>query len=96
MTNQASGDVSRWRAIRGNGWFRLTDGNSLTGTPTVIVPDEAFSSLHTGGLHVLLGDGSVRFISLNIDWTPISPRPPPPGTFNKLCDKADGLPVGEF
>jgi prepilin-type N-terminal cleavage/methylation domain-containing protein len=87
------GTVSKWRAVRGLGTYRLSDGNSLTGTT---FPDEAFGSQHDGGLHVLLGDGAVRFISINIDWTPISPRPPPPGTFNKLCDKADGLPVGEF
>ncbi|MBC8117027.1 MAG: DUF1559 domain-containing protein [Candidatus Saccharimonas sp.] len=89
-------DRPRWRAIRGLGWYRLTDGNSLTGSPVLIQPDEAFGSVHTGGLHFLMGDGTVRFINININWTPISPNPPLPGTFNRLCDKADGLVVGEF
>jgi prepilin-type N-terminal cleavage/methylation domain-containing protein len=90
MSNEA--DVVRWRAIRANGWFRPTDGNALTGN--LIRPDEAFSSLHDGGFHVALGDGSVRFISVNINWNPVDINPP--GIFNRLCDKADGLPIGEF
>ena len=47
--------------------------------------DEPFS-LHTGGCHALLADGSVRFISQNID----------AGTIRKLCDRADGGVVGDF
>ena len=94
MSNEA--DVVRWRAIRGIGQYRLTDGNSLTGGGFT-QPDEAFSSLHTGGVHFLMGDGTVRFISINIDWQPINVATPPgPGTFNRLCDKADGLTIGDF
>ncbi|QDT40188.1 Type II secretion system protein G precursor [Gimesia alba] len=43
-------------------------------------------SLHTGGAHVLLGDGAVRFISENIDAT----------TRNNLAYISDGNPLGEF
>ncbi|WP_417393716.1 DUF1559 domain-containing protein [Gimesia chilikensis] len=43
-------------------------------------------SLHTGGAHVLMGDGAVRFISENIDAT----------TRNNLAYIADGNPIGEF
>lgn len=43
-------------------------------------------SMHTGGMHVLLGDGTVRFISENIDNT----------TRQRLGMIADGNPVGEF
>ncbi len=46
----------------------------------------AFSSMHAGGAHFLLGDGSVRFIAENID----------PATYNKLAKRADGEIVGEF
>lgn len=88
-----AGDVPRWRAIHALGTYRLTDGNSTTGTQ---VPDEAFGSAHTGGFHTLLGDGSVKFISINIDWKPISPAPPPRGALNKLCDKADGEVLGDY
>lgn len=43
-------------------------------------------STHTGGLHVLLGDGSVRFISENID----------SATRQRLGYIGDGNPVGDF
>jgi prepilin-type N-terminal cleavage/methylation domain-containing protein len=92
--------IVQYRAIRALGWYRLTDGNSLTGNPVLIQPDEAFNSYHTGGVHFLLGDGTVRFISVNIDWQPCNSDtltpPVPPGTFNRLCDRADGYVVGDF
>ncbi|HWL09611.1 MAG TPA: DUF1559 domain-containing protein [Planctomicrobium sp.] len=44
------------------------------------------NSFHTGGLHVTLGDGSVRFISDNVDFQ----------TFKKLSMKSDGQVVGEY
>lgn len=43
-------------------------------------------STHPGGMHVLLGDGAVRFISENIDTT----------TRNNLANISDGNPLGEF
>lgn len=39
-----------------------------------------FSSYHVGGSMIVLGDGSVRFISLNIA----------PEIFSRLCDRKDG------
>lgn len=43
-------------------------------------------SAHTGGVHVLLGDGSVRFISENIHLA----------TWIGLCTRDDGAVLGEF
>jgi prepilin-type processing-associated H-X9-DG protein len=43
-------------------------------------------SHHTGGAHVLLGDGSVRFLSANLDLL----------TQWRLSDRIDGAVVGEF
>ena len=45
-----------------------------------------FKSLHTGGAQFLLCDGSVRFISQNIDHN----------TYQMLGDRWDGFVVGEF
>ncbi len=47
--------------------------------------DEPFS-LHTGGCHAVLGDGSVRFLSENIDGN----------TLRRLCSRADGEVVGDY
>ena len=47
--------------------------------------DEPFS-LHVGGVHALMGDGSVRFISENVDYN----------TVRRLCSRADGEVTGEF
>jgi len=47
--------------------------------------DEPFS-LHSGGCHALLGDGSVRFLSENVDGQ----------TVRKLSSRADGEVLGEF
>jgi prepilin-type processing-associated H-X9-DG protein len=46
----------------------------------------AARSFHTGGVHVLLVDGSVRFVSDNLDLT----------TWIRLGNKSDGAVVGEF
>ena len=43
-------------------------------------------SAHTGGCHILLGDGAVRFVSENINLV----------TRQRLAAIADGQPVGEF
>tara|TARA_R110002111_G_scaffold117466_1_gene179433 strand:- start:26519 stop:27532 length:1014 start_codon:yes stop_codon:yes gene_type:complete len=43
-------------------------------------------SYHTGGTHVLLTDGAVRFVSENVDF----------GTLANLCSRNDGEVLGEF
>jgi prepilin-type N-terminal cleavage/methylation domain-containing protein len=44
------------------------------------------NSFHTGGIHVGLTDGSVRFVSDNINFA----------TFQALCVKDDGVVIGDF
>lgn len=44
------------------------------------------ASAHTGGAHLLLGDGAVRFVSANVDLT----------TFKRLADRDDGNVLGEY
>ena len=46
----------------------------------------AARSFHTGGVHALLGDGTVRFVSENLDLT----------TWRRVGNRADGAVVGEF
>lgn len=47
--------------------------------------DEPFS-LHVGGVHALMGDGTVRFISENTDFN----------TLRRLMSRADGEQIGDF
>jgi prepilin-type N-terminal cleavage/methylation domain-containing protein len=44
------------------------------------------NSAHTGGIHGLLCDGSVRFVGNNVDML----------TLRRLCTRDDGVPLGEF
>lgn len=48
--------------------------------------NSAARSLHTGGVHALLGDGTVRFISENINLA----------TWGNLGDRSDGNTIGDF
>ena len=47
---------------------------------------QGFKSRHTGGAQFVLSDGSVRFLSENIDYI----------TYQYLGDRRDGNPIGEF
>lgn len=47
---------------------------------------QGFKSRHTGGAHFLLCDGSVRFVSQNIDYI----------TYQRAGDRRDGQPLGDF
>lgn len=49
-------------------------------------PNNEPFSLHTGGAHALMGDGTVRFLSENLDTHVV----------RRLCGKSEGETVGEF
>lgn len=72
-------------------WVKINSWDYAPGSGTNYLPGRlgqwaSAGSLHTGGCHVLLADGSVRFISENIDTT----------TRQRLSTMADGQTMGEF
>jgi prepilin-type N-terminal cleavage/methylation domain-containing protein len=81
--------------VRGYTYYRMPDGVTNTG---VTAPDLAFSSMHAQGANFCLGDGSVKFIRQSISWTDPNTASTSPnfGTFNRLGDRDDGQPVGDY
>ncbi|WP_437192968.1 DUF1559 domain-containing protein [Planctomicrobium sp. SH527] len=79
-----------------NGWATTTQGRLLSLVTAPMRNDlylvnqptygQSFSSLHVGGAHFLLGDGSVRFVSENVDRT----------LYRSIGGYMDGELVGEF
>ena len=81
-------------------------------TGTAVPCDQSFSSNHVGGVHFLIGDGTVRFVSENIQHTnrtcPTTGGNPCPdpfdsanggagyGLYQRLFSRADGLTIGDF
>jgi prepilin-type N-terminal cleavage/methylation domain-containing protein len=72
--------ASSWSGSRCNSWIHGKDGDTAFNsyappnapTPDVVKNNWGFlsaRSLHTGGAQVVLGDGSVRFVSNNVDLT---------------------------
>ncbi|MGQ0637038.1 MAG: DUF1559 family PulG-like putative transporter [Planctomycetaceae bacterium] len=88
------------RTAAGAGWFSTWVGVIPTGEEAAVrilgstdhTPNhpanhfDDFSSHHVGGAHFLLGDGTVRFVSTNIDL----------GVYQRLATRAAGDVVGEF
>ena len=60
----------------------INNTNASSTYPT----NHGMSSYHVGGAHAVMGDGSVRFLSNNIDFP----------TFNYLGGKSEGQVVGDF
>jgi len=57
--------------------------------------NDGFGSYHTGGAHFVFADGSVRFLSENMN-SQNAVGTTPKGTYQRLADKSDGLVIGEF
>jgi len=76
----------------GSGITTIRDGNRINmqtapaGGNAVYRGNTVLNSYHTGGTHILLGDGSVRFLSENVNFD----------TYKSLSVRDDGQVVGEF
>lgn len=69
-----------------NGWINNNRKNPGTWATNNCGPNDEPWSLHVGGCHALMGDGSVRFISENIDYN----------NLRRLANPKDGEPLGDF
>jgi hypothetical protein len=66
--------------------YPINSPTTAVGSDNTWDANTVLTSFHTGGVHVLLSDGAVKFVSENIDF----------GTLTRICAKDDGLTVGEF
>jgi len=66
--------------------YRFNSPTTAGGSDNFYDANTVVNSFHTGGVHGVLADGSVRFISDNIDFN----------TVLKLCARDDGVPLGDF
>lgn len=75
-----------WRMNQNPVVETVYDDNDLGNCNSAIDSTSGFRSTHTGGVQFLLGDGSTRFISENIDQ----------GVYNSLGTRAGKEVIGEF
>jgi len=76
----------------------VSQATNINQKTTGSAPHRGFSSQHVGGCHFLLGDGTVRFISENINSSDYNSTAGATslGTYQKLAIINDGQILGEF
>ncbi len=86
VTSSNPGGGDSWSAGLTGVQYKINSPTTAGGSNSPYDANTVLNSFHTGGIHVLLSDGSVRFISNNIDFN----------TMANLCSRNDGVPVGDF
>ena len=92
LLGERRGELCQHNGIFSTNFQGLWTGLKINSTqiqptnPGAYLQNSGMSSFHVGGAHCLLTDGSVRFMSQNIDYV----------TYNYLGDKADNNVIGEF
>ncbi|HQX51581.1 MAG TPA: DUF1559 domain-containing protein [Planctomycetaceae bacterium] len=66
--------------------YRINSPTLAGGSNNPYDANTVINSFHVGGITGLLGDGSVRFLSENMDM----------GVLQNLCSRDDGVPLGEY
>jgi len=91
MLGEVRGDLTRYHGLFNQNFQGTWTGLKVNSPRTDFAADDwhknsGMGSYHTGGAHILKADGSVPFISNNVDFV----------TFNYLGNKADGQVLGEL